>query len=115
MINYQSKFLCKHSDVLKHLIQIPLELPQCERFIKIIILEALLRSGMNKTTFICLLLALCLLPSCAVQMICPAYQSAFILDDDARKETYSLLRSMMEILFRRGHMVFGLKSMMEIL
>ena len=45
---------------------------------------------MNKTTFICLLLALCLLPSCAVQMICPAYQSAFILDDDARKETYSL-------------------------
>ncbi len=44
---------------------------------------------MNKTTIICLL-ALCLLPSCAVQMICPAYQSAFILDEDARKDTYSL-------------------------
>ena len=43
MINYQSKFLCKHSDVLKHLIQIPLELSQCERFIKIIILEALFK------------------------------------------------------------------------
>lgn len=44
---------------------------------------------MNKTTIICLL-AICLLPSCAVQMICPAYQSAFILDEDARRETYSL-------------------------
>ena len=44
---------------------------------------------MNKTTIICLL-ALCLLPSCAVQMICPAYQSAFILDEDTRRDTYSL-------------------------
>ena len=44
---------------------------------------------MNKTTIICLL-AVCLLPSCAVQMICPAYQSAFILDEDTRKDTYSL-------------------------
>ncbi len=45
---------------------------------------------MNKTTVICLLLASCLLSSCAVQMICPAYQSAFVLDESEQEKLYSL-------------------------
>lgn len=44
---------------------------------------------MNKTTIICLL-ALCLLSSCAVQTICPAYQSAFVLDKSEQENLYSL-------------------------
>ena len=44
---------------------------------------------MTKTTTICLLLA-CLLSSCTVQTICPAYQSAFILDENKQREAYSL-------------------------
>ncbi|RKQ49495.1 hypothetical protein BXY85_0484 [Roseivirga pacifica] len=44
---------------------------------------------MAKTTTACLLLA-CLLSSCAVQTICPAYQSAFILDENKQREAYSL-------------------------
>lgn len=35
-------------------------------------------------------MALCLLPSCAVQMICPAYQSAFVLDESQQEDLYSL-------------------------
>jgi len=43
---------------------------------------------MNKTTLICLLAAL-LLNACAERMVCPAYQSALILDDDYRKDFFS--------------------------
>lgn len=35
-------------------------------------------------------MALCLLSSCAVQMICPAYQSAFVLDESQQEDLYSL-------------------------
>lgn len=44
---------------------------------------------MNKTIFISLL-ALCLLSSCAVQTMCPAYQSAFVLDEKEQDRLYSL-------------------------
>lgn len=44
---------------------------------------------MNKTTFISLL-ATGLLCSCAVQSVCPAYQSAFILDPTERQDLFSL-------------------------
>ena len=43
---------------------------------------------MNRTTLICLLAAL-LLSACAERMVCPAYQSAFILDEDYRREYFS--------------------------
>ena len=43
---------------------------------------------MNKTTLICLLAAL-LLNGCAEKMVCPAYQSAFILDEDYRRDYFS--------------------------
>lgn len=43
---------------------------------------------MNKTTLICLLGAL-LTCACSERMICPAYQSSFILDEDYRKELFS--------------------------
>lgn len=43
---------------------------------------------MNKTTLICLLAAL-LLNACAERMVCPAYQSALILDEDYRKAYFS--------------------------
>ena len=33
---------------------------------------------------------MCLFTSCGMQMICPAYQSAFILDEDQRREHYAL-------------------------
>lgn len=36
------------------------------------------------------MLALCLLPSCAMQKICPAYHSAFILDEYEQKEAFDL-------------------------
>jgi len=44
---------------------------------------------MTRTTVICLLTA-CLLSSCAMQGVCPAYHSAFILDEFEQKEAYSL-------------------------
>lgn len=44
---------------------------------------------MAKTPVICLL-AMCLLSSCGMQMICPAYQSAFVLDEDYQRDMYSL-------------------------
>ncbi len=44
---------------------------------------------MNRTTIICLLAA-CLMSSCALQTVCPAYHSAFILDEYEQQETYSL-------------------------
>ena len=44
---------------------------------------------MNKTTTICIL-AVCLMSSCAVQTICPAYHSSFILDDLEQQKAYSL-------------------------
>lgn len=44
---------------------------------------------MAKTTIICLLV-MCLLSSCGMQMICPAYQSAFVLDEDYQRDLYSL-------------------------
>ena len=43
---------------------------------------------MSKTTCIALLL-LCLISSCTEKMICPAYQSSFILDDDYRERFFS--------------------------
>lgn len=44
---------------------------------------------MNKTIIISLL-AICLLSSCAVQTVCPAYQSAFVLDKSEQDNIYSL-------------------------
>lgn len=44
---------------------------------------------MTKTPFICLV-AIGLLSSCGMQMICPAYQSAFVLDEDYQRDMYSL-------------------------
>ncbi|MFY0592680.1 hypothetical protein [Roseivirga sp.] len=44
---------------------------------------------MNKTTITCML-AICLLCSCAVQKICPAYHTAFVLDEDEQEKMYSL-------------------------
>ena len=43
---------------------------------------------MNKTTLICLLAAL-LTSACTERMVCPAYQSSFILDEDYRKDYFS--------------------------
>ena len=43
---------------------------------------------MNKTTSIVILL-LCLLSACSEKMICPAYQSVFILDDGYRNRYFS--------------------------
>lgn len=43
---------------------------------------------MNKTTLICLLGAL-LCCACSERMICPAYQSSFILDEDYRRDFFS--------------------------
>ena len=43
---------------------------------------------MNKQIFICLLAAL-LVSACTERMICPAYQSSFILDEDYRKNYFS--------------------------
>ncbi|MBO3698449.1 hypothetical protein [Roseivirga sp. E12] len=44
---------------------------------------------MNKTIFISLL-AICLLSSCTVQTMCPAYQSAFVFDQKEQDGLYSL-------------------------
>ncbi len=44
---------------------------------------------MARTTIICLL-ATCLLSSCGMQMFCPAYQSAMVLDENYQKDLYSL-------------------------
>ena len=44
---------------------------------------------MNKTTITCLL-AICLLSSCAVQKICPAYHMAFVLNEEEQDKLYSL-------------------------
>ena len=43
---------------------------------------------MYKTTWISIVL-LCLASSCSEKMICPAYQSAFIFDDDYRAKFFS--------------------------
>lgn len=56
---------------------------------KLITLPPQSGNRMNKTTITCLL-ALCLLSSCAVQMVCPAYQSAFVLDKGEQQDLYSL-------------------------
>ncbi|WP_189629751.1 hypothetical protein [Roseivirga thermotolerans] len=44
---------------------------------------------MTKTPVICLMV-LCLLSSCGIQMICPAYHSSFVLDEDHQRDLYSL-------------------------
>lgn len=43
---------------------------------------------MNKTILICLL-AVLLTSACTERMVCPAYQSSFILDEDYRKDYFS--------------------------
>jgi hypothetical protein len=44
---------------------------------------------MNKTTLFSIL-TVCLLSSCAAQKVCPAYHSAFILDDREQQKAYGL-------------------------
>jgi len=48
---------------------------------------------MNKTTCIAISI-LCLLSACSEKLICPAYQSSFILDDNYRDKMFSPFKVM---------------------
>ena len=78
MINCWVSFMLKNSSKCFSLIAL-----------KLSIIVPLLGNRMNKTIIISLL-AIGLLSSCAVQTVCPAYRSAFVLDQDEQDDIYSL-------------------------